>query len=115
MARTSRNVAQWAGLKIARRAAKSVPFVGTLISIGFLGYAIRKKGLAAGIADTALDAIPFVGAVKNGIELLTDDLFPDLPERRSESGAPLEPGGLRPPQTPPRGGGGRGGTPRSPA
>ena len=61
----------------ARRIAKSVPYVGTAMAIGFVGYDIKKKGFVKGVINSGLDAIPFVGAGKNLIEFFTGDLLPD--------------------------------------
>lgn len=70
---------RWAAVKIARRVGKSIPFVGGLVAVGLLAHSVRRKGLVGGVVDTTLDAIPFVGLVKNGIELFTDDWIPDRP------------------------------------
>jgi hypothetical protein len=72
-------VGRWAGRKLARRLGKSVPFVGAAVAVAYLAHSVRRKGLFGGLAHTALDALPVVGAVKNGIELFTDDWFPDRP------------------------------------
>lgn len=79
---------RWAGRRLARRLGKSLPFVGAAVSIALLAHTVRRKGVAGGLADTALNAVPFLGALKNGIELLTDDWFPDRPAPSSpNSGA----------------------------
>ena len=74
-----RRVGRWAGRRLARRLGKAVPFVGALVAVGFLAETIRRKGVMRGLADTALNAVPFFGAVKNGIELFTDDWIADRP------------------------------------
>ena len=76
---TTRRVGWWAGRKVARRLEKSIPFIGTVVSVAFLAQSIRRKGLFGGLAHTALDVLPVVGTVKNGIEMFTDDWFPDRP------------------------------------
>ncbi|MEO8072026.1 MAG: hypothetical protein ABI891_09160 [Acidobacteriota bacterium] len=73
----TRKLAQAGGWKIARRAAKSVPYVGSAVAIGMIGYDIKRKGLVNGVLNTGLDAIPFVGTGKNIVEFFTGDLFPD--------------------------------------
>ena len=65
------------GWKVARRVAKSIPYVGTAMAIGLVGYDIKKKGLVKGVINSGLDAIPFVGLGKNAIEFFTGDLLPD--------------------------------------
>ena len=63
--------------KVARRFAKSIPYVGTAVAIGLVGYDIKKKGVVRGVLNSGLDAIPFVGLGKNVIEFFTGDFFPD--------------------------------------
>jgi hypothetical protein len=65
----SRNVARWGGLRLSRRLSRSLPFVGGLVALGTLGYAIRRKGWFGGTLDTGLNAVPFVGAVKTAVEV----------------------------------------------
>jgi len=72
-----RKAAEAGGWMAARRIAKSVPYVGTVMAIGFVGYDIKKKGFVKGVINSGLDAIPFVGAGKNLIEFFTGDLLPD--------------------------------------
>jgi len=81
MAGILRRIVRAGGYRIAMRAAKSVPVVGAAVVIGLAGYEIKKKGLARGIVNAALDAIPLVGMAKNTIELFTGDWFPDREER----------------------------------
>jgi hypothetical protein len=65
-------------MRIARRLSHSVPFLGTVIALVTIGAAIRRKGWLGGTANTALDAIPFVGAAKNVVEVARGrDFFPD--------------------------------------
>jgi hypothetical protein len=72
------------GWTIAKRVAKSIPYVGTAMAIGLVGYDIRRKGVVKGVLNAGIDAIPFVGAGKNVVEFFTGDLFPDkdLPEQK---------------------------------
>jgi hypothetical protein len=72
-----RKAAEAGGWMAARRVAKSIPYVGTAMAIGFIGYDIKRKGLVKGVINSGLDAIPFVGAGKNIIEFFTGDLLPD--------------------------------------
>ena len=76
---TRQRVGRWAGRKLARRLGKAVPIVGTMVAVAYLAHSVKRKGLFGGLAHTALDVLPVVGAVKNGIELFTDDWFPDRP------------------------------------
>ena len=79
MALAMKHAGRWAALKVARRVGKSIPFVGVAVAAGLLAHAVRRKGVVGGVVDTALDAIPFVGLLKSGIELFTDDFIPDRP------------------------------------
>ena len=65
------------GWKVAKRVAKSIPYVGTAFAIGLVGYDIKRKGVVKGVLNSGLDAIPFVGLGKNVVEFFTGDLLPD--------------------------------------
>lgn len=64
------------GWQIAKRVAKSVPYVGSAMAIGLVGYNVKKKGFVRGVVDSGIDAIPFVGTAKNITEFFTGDLIP---------------------------------------
>jgi len=72
-----RKAAEAGGWMAARRIAKSVPYLGTVMAIGFVGVDIRRKGFVKGVLNSGLDAIPFVGTGKNIVEFFTGDLLPD--------------------------------------
>ncbi len=72
-----RKAAEAGGWMAARRAARAVPYVGTVVALGLVGYDIRRKGVIKGLLNSGLDAIPFVGLGKNAIEFFTGDLLPD--------------------------------------
>jgi hypothetical protein len=72
-----RKAAEAGGWMAARRVAKSVPYLGSIMAIGFVGYDIKKKGVIKGVLNSGLDAIPFVGMGKNIVEFFTGDLLPD--------------------------------------
>jgi hypothetical protein len=72
-----RKAAEAGGWMAARRVVKSVPYLGTFMAIGFVGYDIKKKGVFKGVLNSGLDAIPFVGMGKNLVEFFTGDLLPD--------------------------------------
>jgi len=75
-------------LRAGRRLSRSLPWVGGLIALVAVGAAIRRKGLLGGSLDTALNATPFVGAMKNTAEMLRGrDFIPDrTPTRRLADG-----------------------------
>ena len=81
----TRKVVHAGGWTVAKRVAKSIPYVGTAMAIGLVGYDIKRKGVVKGVLNSGLDAIPFVGAGKNIVEFFTGDLFPDKnPNAQSE-------------------------------
>lgn len=75
----TRKAAEAGGWKLARRVAKSIPYVGTAMTIGLIGYDIKRKGVVGGVLNSGIDAIPFVGLAKNAVEFFTGDIFPDKP------------------------------------
>ena len=72
-----RKAAEAGGWMLAKRIGKSIPYVGTAMAIGFVGYDIKKKGFVKGVLNSGLDAIPLVGTGKNILEFFTGDLLPD--------------------------------------
>ena len=73
-----RKAAEAGGWVVAKRVAKSIPYVGTAFAIGLVGYDIKKKGVVKGLINSGLDAIPFVGLGKNVIEFFRgEDFLPD--------------------------------------
>jgi hypothetical protein len=72
-----RKIVHAGGWTVAKRVAKSIPYVGTAVAIGLVGYDIRRKGVVKGVLNAGLDAIPFVGLGKNVVEFFTGDLLSD--------------------------------------
>lgn len=72
-----RKAAEAGGWMLAKRVAKSIPYVGTVMTIGLVGNDIKRKGVVKGILNSGIDAIPFVGLGKNAVEFFTGDFFPD--------------------------------------
>ena len=77
----ARKAAHVAGWQVVKRGAKMLPFGGTFVVLALVGNDIKRKGLVKGVANSAIDAVPFVGLVKNGVELFTGDFIADKPER----------------------------------
>lgn len=75
-----RKVVEAGGWQVAKRVGKSIPVVGGLLTIGLVGYDIKKKGVIKGVLNSGLDAIPIVGTAKNVLELFTGDLLSDKEE-----------------------------------
>ncbi len=65
------------GWQVAKRVAKMIPFGGTVVAAVLVGSDIRNKGVAKGILNSGIDAVPFVGLAKNAIELFKGDFIPD--------------------------------------
>jgi hypothetical protein len=56
--------------RLLRRAARSLPWIGAAVALFTLGSAIRRKGFLGGTFDCALNAIPYVGGMKNAAEVV---------------------------------------------
>ena len=74
-----RRIIRAGAARLAIRAARSAPVVGAAVAIGLIGYQVKKKGSIKGVVNTALDVTPILGAMKNGIEMVTGDWLPDKP------------------------------------
>jgi hypothetical protein len=59
---------QYARGRMLRRVSRSMPWIGAVIAIFAVGSAMRRKGAFGGVIDTALDATPGLGALKNAAE-----------------------------------------------
>jgi len=58
--------------------SRSVPWIGTAIALVTVVGTMKRKGVFGGILETGLNAIPFVGAAKNTVELVRGrDFIPD--------------------------------------
>ena len=66
----TKQVSQYARGRLVRRLSRSVPWIGAVVAIAAVGAAIRRKGVFGGALDTALDATPGIGAVKNAFEAI---------------------------------------------
>lgn len=75
----TRKAAHAGGWMAAKRLAKSIPYVGTAMAIGLVGFDIKRKGVVYGVLNAGIDAIPFVGTAKNAVEFFTGDFLPDKP------------------------------------
>lgn len=81
-----RKALETGGWVAAKRIGKAIPYVGTAMAIGLVGYDIKRKGLVYGVINSGLDAIPFVGAGKNILEFFTGDLLPDKKDSGTNRG-----------------------------
>ena len=72
------NLARYGGMRLSKRLRRSMPIIGTAIAVATVVATVRRKGLVSGSLDTGLNAMPFVGAIKNAIEVARGrDFFPD--------------------------------------
>jgi hypothetical protein len=73
---------RWGGAKLSRRLSRSIPIVGAVVAGVTFAEAMRRKGVFGGAIDTALNATPFLGAVKNTFEWARGrDIIADRPGR----------------------------------
>lgn len=69
---------RWGGARLSRRLRRSIPILGTAIAAATIFATVRRKGVVSGTLDTGLNAMPFVGALKNAAEIIRGrDFFPD--------------------------------------
>ena len=70
------------GWVAVKRFAKMLPFGATLVVAVLVVDDVRRKGLIGGVVNSGVDAIPFVGIAKNGVEIVFGDLIPDKNSRK---------------------------------
>jgi hypothetical protein len=81
-------VTRWGGARLSRRLVRSIPFLGAVVVFATVASTVRRKGAFGGLADTGLNAIPYIGALKNLVEFVRgEDFFPDR-RRSARRGAP---------------------------
>jgi hypothetical protein len=74
----SNHVIRWGGARLSRRFSRTLPLIGTALALATVFSAMRKKGVARGVLDTGLNAVPVLGTAKNVVELARGrDFFPD--------------------------------------
>lgn len=74
----TQRVARWGGARMSRRLSRSLPVIGAAIAVVTVASAIRRKGVISGALDSMLNAVPFIGAAKNVVEVARGrDFFPD--------------------------------------
>jgi hypothetical protein len=66
----SQQAVRYGQRRLMKRVGRSIPFIGTLVAVATIGAAIRRKGLFGGAIDSALNAIPFLGGMKNAAEVV---------------------------------------------
>jgi hypothetical protein len=66
----TKQLIQYGQRRATRRLYRAAPWIGGLLALATVAATIRRKGAVRGTLDTALDFIPFVGAVKNAAEAI---------------------------------------------
>ena len=66
----ARQAVRLGGRRIVRKLARSIPWLGAALAVAGIGAVIRRKGVIRGTLDSALDATPFVGGMKNACEIV---------------------------------------------
>lgn len=78
---TTHRLVRWGGARLSKRVSRSVPWIGTAIALATVVGTMKRKGFFGGAVDTGLNAVPFLGAAKNVIEIARGrDFFPDRPQ-----------------------------------
>lgn len=72
-----RKVLRAGGWHIVKRVARMIPFGGAVVAVILVRSDVKNKGIAKGLLNSGIDAIPFVGFAKNGIEIFRGDFIPD--------------------------------------
>ena len=81
---------QYGQFRLARRFGRAMPWIGAVIALAAIVSAVRRKGLVGGTVDSALNALPFVGAAKNAAELVRGrDFIRDRERPRIEPAPPV--------------------------
>ena len=74
------HIVRWGGARMSKRLARSMPWVGAAIALATIAGTMKRKGVFRGGLDTALNAMPVVGAMKTVAELARGrDFIPDRP------------------------------------
>ena len=59
------NLVCWGKGEFGERCARALPWIGTAVAVALMFDTMRRKGVVRGGIDTALNALPIVGPVKN--------------------------------------------------
>jgi hypothetical protein len=66
----SQQAVRYGRKRLIRRATRSIPWIGAVVVLATIGSAIRRKGFVGGTLDSALNALPFLGGMKNAAEVV---------------------------------------------
>jgi hypothetical protein len=56
--------------RLMKRVGRSIPWIGAVIALATIGSAIKRKGFFRGSLDSALNALPVIGGLKNAAEVV---------------------------------------------
>ena len=74
------HLVRWGGARLSRRLSRSMPWIGAAIALATVAGTMKRKGFLRGGVDTALNATPFLGAIKNVAEAVRGrDFIADRP------------------------------------
>jgi hypothetical protein len=74
------HIVRWGGARMSNRLSRSMPWIGAGIALLTIAGTMKRKGFLRGGVDTALNALPVVGAMKNVAEVVRGrDFIPDRP------------------------------------
>jgi len=102
------HLVRWGGARMSRRMSKSLPWIGAGIALLTLAGTMKRKGVVRGGVDTALNALPIVGAMKNiaeavrGRDFIADRSPADRAARAAAATSLRRSGAGRPTPTAPR-------------
>ena len=82
-------IARWGGAGLSRRAARSMPWIGTAVALATVAATMRRKGFFGGALDTGLNAVPILGAMKNAAEVVRGRDF--IADRQAIAVRPIQP------------------------
>jgi hypothetical protein len=71
-----------------------MPWIGTAVALATVAATMRRKGFFGGALDTGLNAVPFLGAVKNAAEVVRGRDF--IADRQAVAVRPIQPAPARP-------------------
>ena len=91
---TTSRIARWGGARLSKRATRSIPWIGTVLALATVAASMRRKGVFGGALDTGLNAVPFLGAVKNVAEVVRGRDF--IADRQAVAVRPILPAPARP-------------------
>ena len=78
---STQKIVRWGGARLSKRAARSLPWIGTAVALATVAATIGRKGFFRGVLDTGLNAVPFLGAAKNVAEIVRGhDFIADRPQ-----------------------------------